>query len=58
MGDDIVEFSAENESFKIKIGFHDENWLEESMAKLFKQIDDERRAHLIWSRMQKQMKKH
>ena len=33
-------------------------WLEESKAKLLKQIDDEERANLIMSRMQKQMKIH
>ena len=58
MGDDIVKLSTENESLKGKIGFYDEEWSNESRAKFLKQIDDERRANLIMSRMQKQMKKH
>ena len=56
MGDDIVELSTENETFKTKIGSYDEKWLEESKAKLLK-IDDDKRAYLILSRKQKQMKK-
>ena len=58
MGDDIVELSTENESLKSEMGSFDEKWLEESKAKLLKQIDDEKRAKLFMSRMQKQMKKH
>ena len=56
MGDDIVELSTENESLK-KTRSHDEKWLEESKAKLLKQIDDEDRANLIISRKEKQMTK-
>ena len=41
-----------------KIGSYDEKWLEESIAKLLKQIDDEKRANLNMSRMQKQTKLH
>ena len=55
LGDDIVELSTENDALKIKIGFYDEEWLEESKAKLLKQIDDEKRANLIMSRVKKQM---
>ena len=58
MGDNIVELSEENETLKSPIGDYDEKWLEEPKAKLLKQIDDENRANLITSRMQKQMKKH
>ena len=58
LGDDIVELSTENEFFKTKIGSYDEKWLEESKAKLLKQMDDEKRANFIMSRMQKQMRKH
>ena len=36
---------------------YDEKWLEEAKAKLFKQIDDEKRAMLILPSMRKQMKK-
>ena len=57
MGDDTVGLSIENEIFKKKIGFHDQKWLEESKAKLLKQIDDEKRANTIMPRMKKQMKK-
>ena len=57
MGDDIVELSTENEALKNKIGSYDERWLEESKLKLLKEIDDEKRANLIMSRMQKQMNK-
>ena len=58
LGDDIVELSTENDALKIKIGSYDEKWLEESKNKMLKQIDDEKRANLIMSRMKKQMEKH
>ena len=57
LGDDIVELSAKNDALKNKIGSYDEKWLEESKAKLLKQIDDKKRANLIMSRMKKQMNK-
>ena len=57
MGNDIVEISVENESLKNQIGDYDEKWLQESKAKLLKDIDDEKRANLIMSRMKKQMNK-
>ena len=55
MGDDIVELSVENESLKSQIGEYDEKWLQESKAKLLKEIDDGKRTNLIISRMKKQM---
>ena len=58
MGDDIVELSVENESFKNQIGDYDEKWLQESKGKLLKDIDDEKRENLFMSRMKKQMEKH
>ena len=58
MGDDIVELSVENKSLKSQIGEYDERWLQESKTKLLKEIDNERRANLIMSRMKKQMEKH
>ena len=58
LGDDIVELSTEKDALKNKIGSYDEKWLEESNAKLLKQIDDEKRANLIMSRMKTQMEKH
>ena len=58
MGDDIVELNVENESLKNQIGDYDEKWLQESKAKLLKDINDEKRANLIMSRMKKQMNKH
>ena len=57
MGNDIVELSTKNESLKNKIGPRDEKWLKESEAKLLKQIDDDKRANSIMSRMGRQMKK-
>ena len=57
VGDDIVELSNENDALKNKIGSYDEKWLEESKTKMLKQIDDEKRANLIMSRMKKQMNK-
>ena len=56
MGDDTLELSTEKETLKNKIGFYDEEWLEESKVKLLRHIDDEKRANLIMSRMQKQIK--
>ena len=57
MGDDIVDLSVENESLKNQIAEYDEKWLQESKIKLLKEIDDEKRANLILSRMKKQMNK-
>ena len=52
--------STENESFnfKNKIGSYNEKWLEESKTKLLKQIDVEKRATLIMSGIEKQVKKN
>ena len=55
LGDDIVELSTENDALKNKIGSYDEKWLGESEARLLRQIDDEKRANLIMSRIKKQM---
>ena len=57
MGDDIVDLSTENDALKNKIGNYDEKWLQESKAKLLKDIDDKKRANLIMSRMKRQMEK-
>ena len=57
MGNDIVELSTENDTLKNQIGIYGEKWPEESKAKLLKDIDDEKRANLIMSRMKKQMNK-
>ena len=56
LGDDIVDLSTKNDALK-KIGSYDEKWLEESKNKTLKQIDDEKRANLIMSRMKKQTEK-
>ena len=58
LGDDIIELSVENDALKIQIGDYDQKWLEESKAKLLKDINDEKRANFIMSRMQKQMNKN
>ena len=55
MGDYIVGLSTENETLKNQIGDYDQKWLEESKSKLFKQIDNEKSANLIMSKMKKQM---
>ena len=57
MGEDIVELNTENEPLKNKTGPYDEQWSEESKAKLLKQIDNGKTANLILSSLQKQMKK-
>ena len=53
LGDDIVELPTENDALKNKIGSYDEKWLKESKNKMLKQIDNEKRANLIMSRMKK-----
>ena len=58
LGDDIVELATENDALENKIDSYDEKCLEESKARLLQQIDDEKRAKLILSRMKKQMEKH
>ena len=57
MGNDIVDLSTENDALKEKIGDYDEEWLQESKEKLLKDINDEKRANIIMSRMKKQMNK-
>ena len=57
MGDHIIELSTESDALKNQIGQYDQKWLEESKAKLLKEIDDEKRASIIMSRMKKQMNK-
>ena len=57
MGNDVVDLSTEKDALKEKIGDYDEKWLQESKEKLLKDIDDEKRANLIMSRMKKQMNK-
>ena len=58
MGDDIIELHTENDALKNQIGDYDEKWLEESKAKLLKDINDEKRANILMYRMKKQMNKH
>ena len=58
LGDDIIEISVENDALKNQIGDYDQKWLEESKAKLLKDINDEKRANIIMSRMKKQMDKN
>ena len=57
MGDDIVELSVENKFLKSQRGDCDKKWLQESKAKLLKEINDGKRANLTMSRMKKQMNK-
>ena len=58
LGDFIVELSPEGNRLKNQIGEYDEKWLQESKAKLLKEIDNEKRANLMMSRFEKQMEKH
>ena len=58
LGDDIIELSTENDVLKNQIGEYDQKWLEESKTKLLKDINDEKRANLIMSRMKEQMNKN
>ena len=56
MGDDIVEIFTENESLK-KNRLWRWKMLQKSKAKPSKHIDDENRANIILSRMEKRMKR-
>ena len=58
MRDGMVYLSTENDTSKKQVGDYDQKWLEESQAKLLKQIHDEKRAKLIMFRMQTRMKKY
>ena len=58
LGDDIIELSVENDALKNQMGDYDQKWLEESKARLIKDIDDKKRADLIMSRMKKQINKN
>ena len=42
LGDDIIDLSTENDVLKNQIGEYDQKWLEESKAKLLKDIIDEK----------------
>ena len=57
LGDDIIELSTENDVLKNQIGDYNQKWLDESKAKLIKDINDEKRANIIMARMKKQMNK-
>ena len=58
LGDDIIELSTENDVLKNQIGEYDQKWLEDSKAKLLKDINDEKSDNLVMSRMKKQMNKN
>ena len=57
IGDDVVELSTEKGALKNKIGDYDGRWFQESTDRLLKQIDDDKMAKLIMSRMKKQMER-
>ena len=44
LGDDIIELSVENDALKNQIGDYDQKWLEDSIAKLLKDINDEKKS--------------
>ena len=58
LGDNLIELSVENDALKNQIGNYDQKWLEESTAKLLKDIIDEKSANSIMSGMKKQMNKN
>ena len=58
LGDDMIELSTENDVLKNQIGNYNQKWLDESKAKLLKDINDEKRANIIMTRMKKQMNKN
>ena len=58
LGDDIVDLSTENVALKNQISDYNQKWLEESKAKPLKDINDQKTANLIMSRMKKQMNKN
>ena len=58
LGDDIIELFTENDVLKNQIGDYNQKWLDESKAKLLKDINDEKRANIIMTRMKKQMNKN
>ena len=58
LGDDIIELSTENDVLKSQIGDYNQKWLDESKAKLLKDISDEKRANIIMARMKKQMNRN
>ena len=57
LGDDIVELTTKNDALRSKVGPYNEKWLQEPKNKMLKQIDDEKRANLLMSRITKQMEK-
>ena len=42
LGDDIIELSTENDVLKNQIGDYNQKWLDESKAKLLKDINGEK----------------
>ena len=52
LGDDIVELHTKNESLKNKVGSYEAKWLDESEARLLRQIDDEkkRKYKYVWDK--------
>ena len=55
LGDELIELSTKNDVLKKQIGDYNQKWLDESKAKLLKDINDEKRANIIMARMKKQM---
>ena len=53
LGDGIIELSTENDVLKNQIGDYNQKWLDESKAKLLKDINDEKRANIIMARLKK-----
>ena len=58
MVDNTTELSTENQSLKNEIISFDGESVVESKAKLLKQFDNDKRASLKMSRLEKQLKKY
>ena len=44
LGDDIIELTVENDTLKNQIGGYNQKWLDESKAKLLKDINDGKKS--------------
>ena len=58
LGDHRIELRVENDALKNQIGDYNQKWLDESKAKLLKDINNEKRVNIIMARMKKQMNKN
>ena len=52
-----LNYQQKTNLWRIKKGSYDEKWLKENKTELSKKIDDEKSAHSVMSKMERQMKK-